>query len=411
MSDARKEFGLGWKVLIAALFGTMCGASPVPFSTIGSFLMPLEADYGWNAGQVMTGVTIFGVTACLLAPVFGRMADRFGVRRVAILSLLAFGLTFAAFGLTPNSLPIFYGLWFILGLIGIGSTPVTWSRAVNMWFVSNRGLALGIMLVGTGVAGFVLPSLATYLIGTLGWRWAYGLIALLPLGLAMPIVLLYFREPTKAEISASPTLAANLTGVSVKQGLKNYRFWIMWTSFFLVALAYGGFYTNLQNMLVIKGYSRADAAFVAGFLGLSIVFGRVISGYLIDRFWAPLITFPLLSLPAVACYFYSGSTIHMGVAIIGAICLGFAAGAESDLIAYLAGRYFGMANYGTLYGFLYMAFGLGSSFSPALYGYAYVKYGSYTPVLTVAGGLLLFGSCLLLLLGRYPILNEVAAEA
>lgn len=410
MSDARKEFGLGWKVLMAALFGTMCGASPLPFNTVGSFVAPLEAEFGWNAGQVMTGVTIYGILACLMAPVFGRMADRFGVRRVALSSLLVFGLTFAAFGITPNSLPVFYSLWFFVGLVGIGSTPVTWSRAVNLWFVSNRGLALGIMLVGTGISAFMLPSLATYLIGTVGWRWAYGLIALLPLGLALPITFLFFREPTAAERTARPALASIRTGATVKEGLTDYRFWIMWVSFFLIALAYGGFHTNLQNMLALKGFGKADAAMVAGFLGLSIIFGRVGAGYLIDRFWAPLVTFPMLALPVIACFLYTGDNLPMGLAIAGAAMLGFAAGAESDLIAYLTGRYFGMANYGSLYGFQYMAFGFGSSFSPMFYGYVYVRTGSYTPMLHMAAGLLLTGATLLLALGRYPVLKEIPAS-
>ena len=407
MSGKDGEFRRGWKVLLAALIGTMFGASPVPFNSVGSFLLPLQDDFGWNPGQVMTGITVFGITATFLAPVCGRLADKFGVRIVALWALLIFGLTFAAFGAVPDSLFIFYILWFFLGLFGIGSTPVTWSRAVNMWFVKNRGLALGMMLVGTGLTAFILPTFATYMIETIGWRLAYVVVGFLPLGIALPIAFFYFREPNTAEQENQPSLASNKIGSTVKIALRDYRFWIMWVSFFSVALAYGGFHTNLQNMLVIKGYTRADAALVAGVLGLSIIFGRIAAGFLIDRFWAPLITLPLLSLPVLSCYFYSGADISMSLAIMGALFLGLAAGAESDLVAYLTGRYFGMANYGTLYGFQYMAFGLGSALSPMVYGYVYVQVGSYAPILFTAAGLFLFGGFMLLLLGRYPELNRV----
>ena len=108
------------------------------------------------------------------------MADRFGVRRVALLSLLAFALVFASFALTPPSLLGFYGLWMLVGLVGIGSTPVTWSRAVNLWFYRNRGLALGITLMGTSLAALPGPPLTVWAIGACGWRMAYPILARLP---------------------------------------------------------------------------------------------------------------------------------------------------------------------------------------------------------------------------------------
>ena len=96
------EFRKGWKPLAAALVGVGCGASPIPFNVLGTLFEPLQAEFGWNRGQVSAGITIFGITAALLAPVFGSMADRFGVRRVALWSLVAFALSFAALALTPT---------------------------------------------------------------------------------------------------------------------------------------------------------------------------------------------------------------------------------------------------------------------------------------------------------------------
>ena len=85
----------------------------------------------------------------------------------------------------------------------------------------------------------------------------------------------------------------------------------------------------------------------------------------------------------------------------GALLLGFAAGAESDLIAYLAGRYFGMAHYGKIYGLLYMPFGMASAVSPAIYGAVRDATGSYDAMLAIAIGLFAIGALLPLTLGRY----------
>jgi len=77
----------------------------------------------------------------------------------------------------------------------------------------------------------------------------------------------------------------------------------------------------------------------------------------------------------------------------------------SDLIAFLAGRYFGMVQFGRIYGLLYLPFGLFSAISPAVWGLVRDRTGSYDPILMVAMGLFVVGGGLLLLLGRYPVLT------
>ncbi|MFV3076377.1 MFS transporter [Niveispirillum fermenti] len=403
------EFARNWTVLLAALLGTMCGASPLPYNTIGSFLKPLTEEFGWNVGDIQVGILMYGLTGCIMAPIVGGLADRYGTRRVGLLALAGFGLAFAATGLT-SSLFMFYTMYFLIGLLGIGSTPVTWSRAINLSFVRHRGLALGIMLVGTGIAAFILPSLTVFLIERFGWRLAYGFIALLPLLIAFPAVYAFIREPAAG--SAGHAAAAARTGLPLNQVLRDRRFWIMILSFLLVSLAYGGFHTNLQNMIRLKGFSDGTGALVAGCVGLSIIVGRIGTGFLVDRFWAPMVALPLLTLPAFACMIFMSEAAPLALIILAAIMLGCAAGAETDLIAYLSGRYFGMAYYGRIYGMLYAAFAAGSSFSPPLYGYVYATSGSYSPVLIAAAVMFVAGGVLLLALGRYPAsFPEAAAKA
>lgn len=87
--------------------------------------------------------------------------------------------------------------------------------------------------------------------------------------------------------------------------------------------------------------------------------------------------------------------------------LGFAAGAESDVVAFMAARYFGMVEYGRIYGLLYMPFGIFSSISPLLYGYVRDQTGSYDLMLQVSMVLFAIGGAILLTLGRYPELRAV----
>ncbi len=404
------EFRKGWKVLIAALLGTACGSSPLPFQTAGFMMGPIQEEFGWSLKQLSFGVTIYGVLGALLAPVFGALADRFGVRRVALGSLTAFGIVFGAFGLMPPSLLGYYFMWFLIGLVGIGSTPITWSRAVNLWFFRNRGLALGLTLVGTSISAIVLPPLTVGLIAQFGWRGAYPALALLPLAIALPVGLAFFREPRPEE--RPPELNAvgadgklELGGLTLRECLAGRRFWILGVSIFLVAFAYGGALVHMPTMLKAKGFEPAQAAGVMSLFGVSIFAGRIITGLLLDRVWAPLVTLPILSLPAVACFLLAGDQMSFGLAVACAFMLGFSSGAETDLIAFLAGRYFGMANYGRIYGSLYMVFGIASALSPLAYGWVRDSTGSYDGILFTAAAFFVSGGLLLPALGKYPALH------
>jgi OFA family oxalate/formate antiporter-like MFS transporter len=401
--DGRSEFAGGAKPLAAALLGVAFGASPLPFNVLPLVMGPLHRDTGWDFASISAGLTIFGLIASFMAPVFGGLADRFGVRPVVLTSLFVFGVLFAGMYFTPGTLVGYWLLWAVLGAIGIGSTPVTWSRAISLWFNRHRGLALGIMLLGTSLAALVLPQIAQRAIAFGGWRMAFPAVALLTLLVAFPIALLWFREPRPEERPAGLSDASGkVTGISLGEAMRGYRFWVLLSSILMISVAYGGAHIHIAQIVGLHGFSPQVAASVLGVVALGILCGRLIVGFLFDRFWAPGVAFPALLLPASACWLLMGTDASLVMVMTGAFLLGFAAGAESDVIAYLAARYFGMAHYGRIYGALYMPFGVGSAISPIIYGYVRDQTGGYDPILLAAMFLFAGGGALLLLLGRYP---------
>ncbi|WP_296719945.1 MFS transporter [Erythrobacter sp.] len=406
-ADLRGEFAKGWKVLLAATLGVMCGASPIPYAIVGFTAKPLKEEFGWSQTEAVLPITIFGVIAALLAPLFGWMADRFGVRPVALWSLFGFAAAFGAISLTPSNdgglaMSVYYGFWVLLGLIGIGSTPVTWSRAINLWFYRNRGLALGIMLTGTSFTAMLIPQVAVRIIEAFGWRSMFAVLALLPIA-ALIIAYFLFREPSREERPrAIEGTSGNLTGVTLGTALKDYRFWLIWASIALIALSFGGAYINMATIVDQRGIDARGAASVITVLAIGIFAGRIITGALLDQFWQGFVAFPLLCLPAISAFLLLDPELTLVLAMAAGFFLGFAAGAESDLIAYLTGRYFGMAHYGKIYGMLYMPFGLFSAGSPVVYALTFDRTGSFDPVLELAIGAFIIGGALLLLLGRYP---------
>jgi MFS family permease len=323
----RGEFRLGGKALAAALLGVSCGASPIPFNVLPLVMGPIHAEYGWDFAAIAAGVTLFGIIASLLAPVFGGLSDRLGVRRVALTSLALFALLFAGFYFVPASLGGWWLFWGLLGIIGIGSTPVTWSRAISLWFNRSRGLALGIMLLGTSLAAFVVPQIAQGAIGEYGWRAAFPIVALLPLLIGLPIGLLWFREPRPEERPAGISDAkGQVIGVTLREAARDYRFWVLIGSILIIALAYGGAHIHIAQIVALHGFGGQVAANVLGVVALGILSGRLLVGLLFDRFWAPGVAFPALLLPAIACWLLMGTSTELPLLMVGAFLLGFAAG-------------------------------------------------------------------------------------
>jgi MFS family permease len=231
-------------------------------------------------------------------------------------------------------------------------------------------------------------------------------VALFPLLVALPVALAWFREPRPEERPASVADAnGKLIGLSIGEAMRVHRFWVLLISILLIALAYGGAHIHMAQIVALHGFTPGDAASVLGVVALGILAGRVLVGLLFDRFWAPGVAFPAMLLPAIAAYLLMGHSASLMTVMAGGFLLGFAAGAESDVIAFLAARYFGMASYGAIYGALYMPFGIGSAISPILYGIVRDRTGNYDAMLMAAVVMFAVGGALLLTLGRYPDLG------
>jgi MFS family permease len=203
---AGAEFGRGWPIVSAAAVGIGLGLSPLPFYTIGVFIGPLAAEFGWTVQDVLYALPVYTVGAFLMSPLIGYLADRAGARRVALFSIVGFGLAMMSMSLNTGSKALYVLLWSLLSVFGAGTLPITFTRAVNNWFDHNRGLALGMALIATGMFGTLAKYAAAEVVGEVGWRTAYLVVGSLPILIAFPIALLGFRD-----LRDTPAKAAAIT--------------------------------------------------------------------------------------------------------------------------------------------------------------------------------------------------------
>ena len=422
----KAEFRTGWRTLVASIFGNGSGLSGLAFYTFGVFVVPLSEAFGWSRGQISIAASFLIIGTAFTAPIVGALIDRVGARKVAIVSLIALSLGYVGLTQLGPSILWFYAAWLLVSLIGGGTTPVVWTRAVILWFDRSRGLSLGLTLSGAGLAGIFGPLACTLLIQRFGWQAGYLGVGAFLFFVTLPIIIFLLRDKPRntaaaaslAQQASEPattvqqtsTPAPQLTGMTFHEGVRTVAFWKIAIGFFFVSAAVAGLIINLVPLLISRGMTNVEAAQIAGFLGIAVLFGRVGVGLLLDRFPAPQIGRLLLGGTAIGCWFLSLAGAPTWVAVLSVMCLGLAAAAEVDLVAYLSSRYFGMLSYGKIYGWQLTSFYLGAAIGPLAMGLAVDRFDSYTQVLYVSCGILLFGALVVGSLGKPPEFSSVEDE-
>lgn len=395
LGEFRREHA--WRIVLAAWIGVALGLTALPFYTLGIFAKPLALEFGWSRAVIQSGFTFSMLGVICSAWVAGWAIDRFGVRPVALFSQAGLALGFAGLALQNGSPSMWQANWFLFAVLGVGTTPLTWSRGIASWFDKRRGLALGIALSGTGVTALVAPPVINQVVAAYGWRAGYVAVALSIVLVAMPAVWLLFREKPRAAPGVAQAQPAG-QGLTLVQALRTRHFWLLIAAFWVICAAVSGLIPNLVPMLTDAGLSMAEAAGYASLLGLNVMLGRLLAGWLLDRFWGPAVALVLLMPPTVACLLlavpqWPGAAVMM---------IGLAAGAEFDLIAYLCLRYFGTRNFGQIYAWQWVNFSVAAGAGPIAFAMIFDRTGSYHDALLVAAVLLVLGPLLLLGLGRYP---------
>ncbi len=398
------EFRRGWTIVFVSIIGIACGLSAISIYSIGAFTKPLSDAYGWSRAEVQGIYTFMLLGNLIAAPALGWIIDRCGVRRITLFSILASALGLAALGLFTNSLWGMYAVAFVTSVVGIATVPITWTRVIITWFQKNRGLALGLTLAGSGLSATFLPAYVTWLIDEFGWRYAYVGIAALPALIALPAAYFLLKDHNPYEQN-TPDLAvektAQDTGIDLKQACSDYRFWIIIFVFVVIGGNISGLITHLIPILTDRGMNPTVAAQMAGTIGVAVIGGRVVTGFLLDRFWAPAVGVVVLALPALSCLILAGAGSGPAATIAAAIFIGIAAGAEFDFMSFLVSQYFGRRHYGMLYAVIYTAFTLAAGVSGPLFGLWFDEMQSYQGLLLIAAGLFIVAPLSLLFLGPY----------
>ena len=394
----------GWQVTFAALVGVMVSfAAMVPF-TFSLFLTPLQGAFGWKREAISRAFAITALTVAACSPTIGSLLDRLPPRRIILPCICIFACGMASLSLLGGHIAQFYGTYFLIGIVGNGTAQLAYSRAVLTWFEDRRGLALAIVLTGSGTGSILLPILTQHMISNYGWRDAYlvlGAVALLGLPLT---ALLVRNRPGPGSVSVDSATRPE-TPFSMAAVLRTRIFWLIALPVTLSALSLNGAIAHLAALLTGRSITPASAALALSMLGISGILGRLITGHLLDRLFAPFVSLAVLVIAGIGVVTIAyATTATMG--ILGAFLMGFGSGSEADVVPYLIAKYFGRARFSTLYGLTWTAYAVGGAMGPVLMGHAFDKAGTYLPVTVLFLAAPLFVAALLqFLLPAYPTSN------
>jgi MFS family permease len=412
---ADSEWRSGWPVVTASMVGFML-ASFYTYS-FGAFIGPIEEEFGWSRAEISIGLSVITMSAAILTPLLGIVVDRLGPRRVGLPGAIAFAATYGVLGMTTDNIWSWWGLWLLLSFTIVGIKPLVWTTAVASSFKRNRGLALAIALCGGGLASAFAPSYSNWAISEFGWRTAYPVLALSVGALVVPI--LYFglhsgadrakRTGPQAAAAAEEARQA-LYGMSAREAMRTWNFAKLSAAAFFFTVAALGLIPNLLPILVSFDFTRTQAAAIAGIAGLSSILGRLVTGFLLDRFNPNLIAAIAVLIPIISCVLLIGMPGNTAIAILAVSIIGISLGSEVDIMAFMTARQFGTVAYGTIFGLVSALWALATGLGPTLVNRIYDMTGGYELALELAIPLFVLTSLLLLALGKPPEFADAKTE-
>ena len=411
----RAEWRQHWPIVFAAFVGFSFPV--VPFLSLGLFLEPMGRELGWSRTLITAGGSLGAAIIIPLAPVFGAIVDRWGVRRVALPGFVVAIATMGTFGLADKSAALWLSWWGVYALSTLALKSTVWTLAVSDFFTAGRSLAIAVVLSGSAFASMVAPPLVRWLIDSYGWREAYLYLALFWGGATLLVNVFLLRdapgrtrrpapggsvrEPSAASTS-SAAATSELQGLSVKEAMRSIPLIRIGLATLIILVLGSTLTIHKVPILTAAGVSREMAANLASLSGLAGIIGGITTGWLMQRFdagWVGGLTNALMALALVLLLepFRSPASI-----VASMIVVGYAGGTKVEICAYLTTVYGGLRNYGKIFGVMASIIAVSGAIAPTFGSLVYDLTGDYDLLILWGIPVSLISGLLLVRLGPFP---------
>ena len=388
------ELRTNWQPLAAATAGLSAGLSLSAYTNAAMAPQFLRA-FGWSRSEfVLTGV--IALLTFVFLPFYGRLADLFGVRRVAIVGAVGLPACWIAYSLMSGPIWQYFAINVAVIALGVTTTPAVYSRIVATRFEKARGLALAVAISGPPLLGAISAPALDAINRNYGWRIGCLAIAFAIGVIGAIAILLIPPEDRTVKRARGERKARN----DYREMGSSPVFWILLSGVLLCNL-YHTVTTSQLGVVLGDSAGMEDAvALLISIFAIAVIAGRFVCGVALDRLPAHLVAAMAMGLPGVGCFLIASSWDSFAVLVVAVFCLGTAWGAEGDVIAYLVSRRFGLEIYSTVLSVLMAAIGVSSALGAAILSRTLRDNPSFNGFLVFAGSAALVGGAAFLLLGR-----------
>jgi MFS family permease len=384
-------------------------------AVFGVYIKPIENEMHWSRGALSMVAALSLLLLGATGPLAGRLADRWGPRRVIVVALLLLGGGSIASAYVTQ-------LWHMLLTAGVlmavgagGAALSTGSAIVARWFEQHRGVAMGLAAGGMSAGQLVVVPLATKLTLDHGWRTSFLWLGIGLIVLIVPLGAWLIRNTpeergrralgaTGPEMTAAQFATARDAGrVSVTEAAQTMPFWLLMGTFFVCGYTSNGMVlTHFMPHALDHNFTAMQASAALGVMGAMNIVGTISSGWLCDRFGrrGPLAIYYFVRGVSLLflLYVWNVPSLHFWAALFGLNYISTVP-PTTTLTANIYGRY----SVGELSGWIFFAHQVGAALGAALAGWIFEWTGSYSPAFVSAALMGFVAAGLALMIREEPI--------
>jgi LPXTG-motif cell wall-anchored protein len=390
------ELRTNWRPLAAATAGLSAGLSLSAYTNAAMGPQFLAA-FGWSRSDFALTGAITLLTFVFL-PFYGRLADLFGVRRIAAVGVVGLPACWIAYAMMSGPIWQYFAINVVLIALGVTTTPAIYSRLVATRFEAARGLALAIAISGPPLLGALGVPVLDVINRNFGWR--AGCLAIAATIAVVGVVALVLVPGHNGDPEA--VAGERKAGRDYRAIGRSRVFWILLAGVLLCNLYHSVTTTQLGIMLGDAG-AGADVAVLITVFATAVIVGRFVCGVALDRLPAQVVAAVAMALPGLGCLLIASPWNGIGVLAVAVCCLGAAWGAEGDVIAYLVARHFDLGVYSSVLSILSAVIGVSSALGAVVLSRMLAATNSFDGFLVLAGAAAFIGGASLLLLRRREI--------
>jgi MFS family permease len=402
-------------IVLGALTVCMLASTGIR-AVFGVYIKPMEAEFGWSRSDLSWAAALSLLLLGAVGPFMGRLADRWGPRRVIVASLLLLAVGTIGSAFVQRLWHVYLTAGILMAVGAGGASMTTGATVISRWFEARRGLAMGLAAGGMSAGQLVVFPLATAITIWFGWRTSYLWLGLGLLALVVPVAAWLIRNSpedralrpygaTAPTRTASQAAADRLAGrVSVTEAAQTTPFWLLMATFFVCGYTSNGMVlTHFMPHALEHNFTAFQASAALGVMGAMNIVGTVGSGWICDRFGrrGPLATYYFVRGVSLLflLYVWNVPSLHFWAALFGLNYISTVP-PTTTLTANIYGRY----SVGELSGWIFFSHQVGSALGAALAGWVYEWTGSYSPAFVSAALMGFLAAALALMIREEPIL-------